>query len=120
MIKLLWIACGGALGAISRYKLSSSILSVANFPMSTLCVNLIGCFAIGLMTIWLKNSPNLKLFVVIGFLGSFTTYSAFSLEALQMLQRSDTFKLALYITLHVVAGLVLVNLGMKTGSALKL
>ncbi len=118
MLNLLWIATGGAMGAISRYKLSQALPS-GNFPLSTLCINLIGCFGIGLFSVWFKNSHSFKLFLIVGFLGSFTTFSAFSFEALQLLQRSDTLKLLLYITGHVVAGLFLVSLGIKMATACK-
>lgn len=84
----LLVALGGAIGALSRYGISL-LMNRGSFPWGTLCVNLIGSFVIGLVVFcgakqsW---SQGALLFVVTGILGGFTTFSAFSLENLQLIQ----------------------------------
>ena len=85
MWKLAVIAAGGGLGAILRYLVSGVTYRYfsGGFPWGTLSVNLIGSLIIGLL--WgmfetVSISPNIRLFLFIGILGSFTTFSAFSLE----------------------------------------
>jgi fluoride exporter len=83
----LWVALGGALGSVARYGFARLWpASPAGFPVPTLTVNLIGCFAIGLLYIWLTARAGLggdlmRLFWMTGVLGGFTTWSAFALEA---------------------------------------
>ena len=84
MIYLL-IGIGAFAGAISRYLLSSFLIKASfyNFPMGTLVVNLIGCYLIGaFISINLNNKELLTPLLIIGFLGSFTTFSAFTKEIL--------------------------------------
>lgn len=89
---------GGALGTLSRYYVSGlSHKFLAGFmPWGTLVVNVLGAFFIGLF--WglfeMKNvSPNTRMFVAVGFLGGFTTFSTFALETLNLLQENE-FKMA--------------------------
>jgi len=100
MIKLLFIAVGGAGGALSRYGLGRMMSRFGpGFPWGTLCVNLVGSFIIGLLAgvqIHAANSPRMRLLMALsitGFLGAFTTFSAFSLESMSLL-RQDKFALA--------------------------
>ena len=79
---LIWIALGGAFGAITRYAVSL----IVGYPYGTLTVNIVGSFLMGLLFIYLnqKGLDRWQPFLLIGLLGGFTTFSAFSL---------DTFKL---------------------------
>ena len=92
MTKYLLVAAGGALGAMSRYALSGWIsgATTGRFPYGTLAVNLIGCFVIGFfLTLALERfawSPELRVFVTVGFLGAFTTFSTFSNETVELLR----------------------------------
>ena len=92
MIALIYVGIGGFLGAISRWSLGSMLkktLGDPSFPYPTLLINLIGCFAIGLAyAIW-ENNKVAQLFIIIGFLGGFTTFSTFGLELLTLI-RADS------------------------------
>lgn len=86
MTKLLWIMFGGSIGAVSRYAIGLLAIRLwgTNFPWGTLIVNLVGCFLIGLIFAlservrWL--TPEVRLFLITGYLGALTTFSAFALE----------------------------------------
>jgi CrcB protein len=91
---LLQIALGGALGAGLRHLTGAQVARLlgTGFPWGTLAVNLIGCFAMGLVTMLVVRRPELGLqgaapFVATGLLGGFTTFSAFSLETFQLVER---------------------------------
>ena len=92
MTKYLLVAAGGALGAMARYALSGwvSDATTGRFPYGTLAVNLIGCFIIGFfLTLALERfswSAELRVFVTVGFLGAFTTFSTFSYETVELLR----------------------------------
>lgn len=92
MKNYLLVAAGGVIGAVSRYWLSGAVsrLSSGRFPYGTLVVNLVGCLLIGfIMTLALERfswSPEWRVFLVVGILGSFTTFSAFSYETMSLLR----------------------------------
>ncbi|NUN68285.1 MAG: fluoride efflux transporter CrcB [Bacteroidetes bacterium] len=89
------VGIGGFLGSIARFGLASVMQSRTEslFPYGTLTVNIIGCFAIGLlMTLFQERvpaGPNLRLFAVIGVLGGFTTFSSFSYDTFAMLRSGN-------------------------------
>lgn len=108
MIKILLLLSGGAIGTLSRYAVSGLTHKyyLGNFPIGTLVVNLIGSFLIGL--VWAISeqgnlSSNTRTFVFIGLFGSFTTFSAFSIETMNLFRDGET-KLAL---LNVMANNIL-------------
>ena len=116
MLKLLNIAFGGAIGAVLRYWVSGLSCKVfsGGFPWGTLIVNLIGSFIIGL--IWglleiVTISQNIRLFIFIGLLGSFTTFSTFSLENFNLIQDGEYWLVLCNIAISVVLGVGLVFLG---------
>lgn len=122
MSTTLLIGAGGALGAMARYLLSSGITQVmgTQFPWGILCVNIAGCFAMGLVaglgTQAFPMSADMKSFLATGILGGFTTFSAFSLDAVQLAERGEMAGAALYVVVSVtgsilalVAGLALVR-----------
>ena len=86
LIKIIMILAGGGLGAVARYTLGSQIDKNLNlsFPVGIFFVNLLGCFLIGLIVSIFENklifSENLKIFLIIGFLGSLTTFSTFAFD----------------------------------------
>ena len=84
-MKLVYIASGGAIGAVVRYAVSGLVQNIipGSFPWGTLCVNILGSLIIGLfwgLSELTSISPAARLFFAVGFLGSFTTFSTFSLE----------------------------------------
>ncbi|HMA14937.1 MAG: fluoride efflux transporter CrcB [Bacteroidota bacterium] len=106
------VALGGACGAVARYFVVSQIGHWAGtgFPFGTLAVNVAGSFAMGLIVelsalAWLP-SPELRAFLTVGFLGAFTTFSAFSLDAALLYERGELLPAAAY-----VAGSVVLSVG---------
>lgn len=115
------IAFGGALGAVARFTLSHQtyIWLGRDFAWGTLAVNLIGSFMIGLLTILLINkfavSAEWRAFLIVGFLGSFTTFSTFSFETMQYIQIGELNKAMLNIAVSVVGCLIAVWIGLVAG-----
>lgn len=100
------VGLGGFLGAISRYAVAL-VLPASGFPWGTLIVNVLGCAAIALLS-FTKNPlpPNVLLFLIPGFLGAFTTFSAFGLETVRLLQSQQWTLAAINIFLNLFLGLV--------------
>jgi len=120
MKQLLWVGIGGFLGSIARFKLGGFVLHRSeawNFPVSTFAVNLLGCFAIGLLAALVEHhdlfSPPTRLFLFTGVLGGFTTFSAFAYEGAFLLRRGFVNVAVLYAMLSVLGGLAAVWAGMK-------
>ena len=106
------IAIGGGLGSILRYltTLFVSKYFESNFPVATLLTNVFGCFLIGLFFGFLEKqnaiSQDLKFFLITGICGGYTTFSAFSLENVQLLQNNQFIIPILYISASVFFGLI--------------
>ena len=118
--QILLVALGGGIGSVFRYLVSYfTYLKVGKecltFPLPTFIVNLAGCFLIGILVgLGLKYTSfdeNLKLFLITGICGGFTTFSAFSLENLQLYQSGNYLTLTVYVLLSVLLGVGLVGLG---------
>tara|TARA_E500000178_G_scaffold94283_1_gene93263 strand:- start:2139 stop:2510 length:372 start_codon:yes stop_codon:yes gene_type:complete len=112
------VALFGAIGSLSRYSLIqySPKIIFLNFPIGTLLVNLIGSFLIGVVSsIFDKNliTNEIRTYLVFGFLGGFTTFSAFTYEFFNFLKNSEYLNAFLYIFLSVFLGLALFILGYK-------
>jgi len=107
MMQLTVIALGGALGAVSRFLLSGLVDGLAGkgFPYGTLVVNVIGSFLIGVALVWFMTRTDSSLTrdaVVVGFLGSLTTFSTFSIQTLTLFQTGAVEKAMLNILVSVV------------------
>lgn len=117
ILKILAVGCGSFTGGILRYIVSLICQnSGKGFPWSTLIVNLVGCFLIGLLSGLLtrtSQSQYLSLFLTVGLCGGFTTFSTFSKECLNMLQTGDFLHLILYSTISLLAGVLLVFIGFR-------
>lgn len=103
---ILAIAFGGAGGSVLRYLLGGIVQRSAHsgFPYGTLTVNVIGCLIIGILVQLFMNlepSPTVRGFLVVGFCGGFTTFSAFSNEAIGLLYGGSYAKAVLYVSLSV-------------------
>ncbi len=114
--QLLMVGLGGAIGAIARYGLSGWVQrSVDTFPLGTLTVNVLGCLVLGAMMTLVEErsalSPNTRLFLGIGLLGSFTTFSTFGFETLELLRDREYTSALLSVGGNVGVGLVAVVLG---------
>ncbi len=125
MTQILFVGLGGCLGAACRFLVSSAVqrlLPAAVLPWGTLAVNVFGCALIGLFAAMAEArfvlTDSTRLFLFTGLLGGFTTFSAFSLEALR-LARGDTplFSLA-HVVLHVLLCLGAVLIGDALGRQL--
>ena len=117
MIKnILLIGLGGGIGSICRYSASLLLLN-KSFPVATLLINISGSFIIGLVAAYaLKNewfAANWKLFLATGICGGFTTFSAFTLENMQLLQQGKYLWALLYIAASIVLGLMATFFGYK-------
>ena len=111
---LLLVGLGGSIGSMARYAASLLIRS-KSFPYATLSVNVIGSFIIGLVfALSIKEaalSNNWKLFLATGICGGFTTFSAFSVENMELLQNGKTGMALTYIMLSIVLGILATFLG---------
>lgn len=116
MHKIALIGLGGLLGTLSRYWLSQTIdeRAHASFPYGTMAVNLAGCFAAGFLFQLLDQtavSPDLRLAIFTGFLGGFTTFSAYALQTFVLTRGSLLPMAAVNVIASNVLGLAMVWLG---------
>ncbi len=118
MVEIGVIAAGGALGAVMRFWVSSAVYAWLGrgFPWGTLSVNLLGSFIIGLAFVMLTErlmvGSEIRAFIMIGFLGAFTTFSSFSLETLALMQEGLLLKAAMNILISVVLCIIATWSGM--------
>ena len=117
MKQLLFIGLGGFIGSILRYLVSKLNLSVhfLSIPVGTLSVNIIGSLVIGFIAgIAMKSeiiSPDVRLFLMVGVCGGFTTFSSFSLENMMLLQNGQYFSALIYTLSSVIFSIMAVYLG---------
>ena len=121
MTNLLAIAVGGAFGAVGRFASSQWIYGLLgrSFPYGTLFVNFIGSFVMGFLAILLIEriaaGPELRAFLLIGFLGSFTTFSTFSLETINLFSSGESLKAFINMLMSVFVCVTACWLGMILG-----
>ena len=106
MINLIYVASGGAFGAVLRFLTSNFYkLYFPNFPIGTLFINFLGSFLIGFLGSRLESNGTssvfIEYFLIIGLLGSFTTFSAFSFETIQLIYDKKLFLSLVYIFLSI-------------------
>ena len=116
-----WVFLGGGIGSALRYGVGRAALALAGpgFPVGTLVVNLLGCTLMGVLVEWLTwrgtgIDASMRLFLVTGLLGGFTTFSAFALDAVALWQRGETLSAVGYG----VGSVVLSIAGFMAGMAL--
>jgi len=115
----LWVALGGAIGSSARYGVNLIAPRVLDngFPWATIFVNILGCFIMGYLTALLRvkfcDDVNLRLFLTTGLLGGFTTFSAFSLDFVTLMQRGEMTLASGYAVASVVLSIFAVLLGFK-------
>ncbi|SFL75820.1 fluoride efflux transporter CrcB [Halanaerobium salsuginis] len=124
MFKLIFIGCGGFLGAISRYLISkwveTSFESI--LPFGTLAVNVLGSFLLGfLMTFFLTKAPvypELRTAITTGFLGALTTFSTFGYETVMLLEDKNIFFASLNVLSNLIIGLLFITAGIMLARAI--
>jgi CrcB protein len=117
---LLAIALGGALGTLARFLLDTAFVEGGgHFPTVTLVINLSGSLAIGLLVpvaaFWTPRLPLLRPFLIVGFLGGWTTYSALAVSGITLVQHGQAWLSLLYLAATFVGGTALVVLGNTVG-----
>lgn len=120
MTNLFLVMGGGAMGAALRYQLGRFVgqaVPGATWPWATLAANLIGGFAMGLLAGWLArgsavSGEPIRLLIGVGLLGGFTTFSAFSLETLLMIERGQAIAALGYVLASVVGAVGALALGL--------
>ena len=119
--KILSVAIGGSLGAVARHLLNISPLAgvFEKFPLPTLLINVIGSFLIGFLLIVFADklivSENVRMGVIVGFLGAFTTFSTFEIELYGLVREKQLSIAFLYLFLSVVIGFAGVLAGVALG-----
>lgn len=119
----LFVACGGGIGAVMRYQLGRFIThimgvhAVTTFPWATLACNVLGSMAMGLLTGFLarhghSSQESTRLFIGVGLLGGFTTFSSFSLEIMLMVERGQSTMAVTYAGISLLAGLAALYIGL--------
>ena len=117
MTKLLLVFIGGGLGAMSRFILTTALAGkLGNFPLGTLAANFFGSLLMGLVVgILVGRFESVRLFVAVGFLGGFTTFSSFSAETLALIQGGQIFSATANVIVSVAASLIACAVGLKIG-----
>jgi len=118
MQNILFVGLGGFVGSVLRYLVAGWVQKLSDapfFPCGTLSVNVVGCLVIGLLGGWADNanlfSPPVRLFLLVGLLGGFTTYSTFGYETVALLRDRQALAALGYVGLHLILGFGAVALG---------
>lgn len=112
LTKIFAVAIGGAAGAVARYLINISPAAnlFAKFPFPTFIINISGSFLIGFLLILLTDkidvSDNLRMAVIVGFLGAFTTFSTFEMEVFGLVREREFITAAAYMLLSVFVGFI--------------
>jgi CrcB protein len=122
-LQLIAIGVGGAIGAVLRFVISGLAYNLLgqNFPWGTLVVNLVGCFVIGFLSRLFEDmviSPNLRVLILVGGLGAFTTFSTYALENVNLLRDGQMGTALINITVSTVLGVIFVFLGIALANYL--
>lgn len=119
--KILSIAIGGAFGAVARYLINVSPLNAVfdKFPLPTFVINITGSFLIGFLMILFadkySSNENLRMAIIVGFLGAFTTFSTFEMEMFGLVREKQLVTAFVYLALSILVGFVGVVAGVSLG-----
>jgi fluoride exporter len=118
MKEFLLVALGSALGGMARHgvTLVTARLVVTPFPVATLAINIAGSFLIGLVFARGSMSSDLRLFLTVGILGGFTTFSAFSIQTVELWRTGQVSAAVIYIGSSVAGSVLGAALGVMLGS----
>jgi len=122
-LQLIAIAAGGAVGAVLRFVVSGLAYGYLGegFPWGTLVVNLIGCFIIGFLSKLFESvavSPNVRMMVLVGGLGAFTTFSTYALENVNLLRDGQLLAALTNVLASTAVGIICVFLGISLANLL--
>ena len=123
-MNLVIIALGGALGAVSRFLLGNAVSKAIGsaLPYGTFVINVVGCFAMGLLMTIIVDREILpaawRLFLCVGFLGGFTTFASFGYEALMLVTEGRLLAVLAYLGGSVFLGLVAAGVGVLCARAI--
>lgn len=121
MLKYIELVIGGAIGTVLRYLLAGFVYKVfgTTFPYGTLVVNLLGCMILGMLASLAEDKfilgSNLRVFLIIGFCGAFTTFSTFIFETNSLIRDGETLRAFMNVMISVSAGFVLYRIGIYFG-----
>lgn len=124
MFNILLVAVGGAIGSVARYLTAIAMTRLLGpaFPWGTITVNIVGSFAIGLLTELVArkfSAPmEMRLLLVVGFLGGFTTFSSFSLDTMALVERGPVWIAFSYVLASVLLSLTAAFGGLALGRSL--
>ena len=117
-MNVLYVALGGALGSVARYLVSTTVhryVSAADFPYGTFAVNIIGCAVFGVIVGFAENrfdlTPAIRAFFLVGILGGFTTFSAFTFDTHELLRTAAFLRAAFNVVGQITIGLFALWLG---------
>ncbi|MBK8465547.1 MAG: fluoride efflux transporter CrcB [Chloracidobacterium sp.] len=119
--KILSVAIGGSLGAVARHLINISPLATVfdKFPFPTFVINIVGSFLIGFLMIIFADkmevNENLRMAIIVGFLGAFTTFSTFEMEVFGLMRERQLLIAFLYLFLSVLLGYLGVMAGVALG-----
>ncbi|EAF5666941.1 fluoride efflux transporter CrcB [Listeria innocua] len=117
----LYVGIFGALGGMCRYAMNLW-LGGGDFPSATLAVNLIGCFLLAFIMPFLAEKSRISLVLLngigTGFIGAFTTFSAFSVDTIELFQQGEVVLAISYILVSLIGGLVMVKFGRRFSNKL--
>ena len=120
--QILLVGIGGFIGSVFRFLLSGFVhrlVPLSEFPFGTLAVNVVGCLLIGVLNGLAETrqviGPELRLFLMIGILGGFTTFSTFGYETLALIRDAEVFRAMGNVSLHMFFGLTAVVIGDALG-----
>ncbi|MHB9155948.1 MAG: fluoride efflux transporter CrcB [Endomicrobiales bacterium] len=117
MSKFVELVIGGSIGTISRYLLGGFVYGVfgAAFPYGTMAVNLLGCFVVGFLSTMAEErfllGSNVRLMLMIGFCGAFTTFSSLILETNNLVRDGEMMRAFMNLLLSVIIGFIFLRLG---------
>lgn len=120
-LKILFVAAGGSLGAVARYLINISPAAnvFGKFPLPTFLINITGSFLIGFLMIVFADkfevNENVRMAVIVGFVGAFTTFSTFEMEIFGLVREREFVTGFLYLFLSVFVGFVGVVAGVALG-----
>lgn len=125
MVTVLYVAAGGAIGAVARYLLAVRLYGSlgVEFPWGTFGVNALGCLLLGVVLGLVEErsafSPDTRAFLTVGILGGFTTFSTLVYESWSYLRDGDPARMALYVAISLLLGLAAFTAGRAAVLALE-